>query len=375
MEQNRKDLSHLRKLFLHMEHHLSVEGVLSGVLEGSIHVSDRAAMVTNAQGVLLGGDPRDTAFFRDMNRVLQEEILPARQRQSKLDYVVFYPVGDGMADAWDHAVHLLLEGRDAMTDHRLTFHHSLTGLPAALPEGVEAVSAELLVRLAQTDGEGAESMQEEIRSSWASVEAFFDRGFGTAGLREDGRVTGWCLTDWVVGSGCEIGIETFPDHRRQGWGKRMATGTLILAARRGLTGAGWQCWASNAGSIGTAHAAGFREVASFPIRFGWCESNNNHLVNGTYWLKGRPGAGIPADPARAARHYAAALDIGWDWGGAAWLYWNAACAHARAGDVGKARSYLVKARDKGWRHPVSIAASPPDLVAPDDPEVAALLYD
>jgi RimJ/RimL family protein N-acetyltransferase len=328
--------------------------------------------VTNTQGILLGGDPRDNDFFRDMNRVLREETLPARQRQGKLDYVVFYPVGDGLAEAWECAANRLLEGLDAMTDHRLTFRHDLTGLPDDLPAGLAVVSPELLARLARTDEEGVESVREEICSSWASVEAFFDRGFGTVALGEEGQIMGWCLTDWVVGSFCEVGIETFPAYRRRGWGKRMAIGTLLLALHNGLSGAGWQCWTSNAGSIATAYAAGFRQISSFPVRFGWCETKNNHLVNGTYWLKGRPDAGIPADPGRSAHHYQLALGAGWDWGGTAWLYWNAACAHARAGIVDTARTYLIKALELGWRHPESIAASPPALVAPDDPEVAAL---
>jgi GNAT superfamily N-acetyltransferase len=222
--------------------------------------------------------------------------------------------------------------------------------------------------------EGADGVIEEIRGGWDSLESFFARGFGTV-ARPDGRIAGWCLTDWVVGDAIEIGIETYPDHRREGWAKRMAEGTLTLAAARGIRRAGWHCWAYNTGSARTALAAGYTLTASFPVRFGWCDERSNHLVNGTYWLKGRPDAGVLPDPARAARHYAAALDIGWEWGGwggTPWVYWNAACAHYRAGLPDRARVYLKAAIERGWRYPDSIAVSPRDLVMPADDAVAAL---
>lgn len=370
------DPKRIRNLFGNMDHHLSIEGVLTGAVAGRVYASPRAAMVVNVQGLLLGGDPEDLGFFREMNRTVRTEILPERMQTGRLDYVVFRPVGDGRDEAWERALDVLLEGLDAMPDTRLTFHRTLADAETALPAGIEAVTPEMLSDQALAADEGVEGVIEEIRSGWPSLESFFARGFGTV-ARPDGRIAGWCLTDWVVGDAIEIGIETYPDHRRQGWAKRMAEGTLALAAARGIRRAGWHCWASNTGSARTALAAGLTRTASFPVRFGWCEPRSNHLVNGTYWLKGRPAAGVMPDPALAARHFAAALDIGWDWGGwggTPWVYWNAACAHFRAGMPDRARMYLKTAIERGWRYPDSIAASPQEHVMPADDAVAALAY-
>ncbi len=360
----------VRVLFRHMAHHLSVEGVLTGAIRGEVRSSGRAAMIVNEQGILLGGDPGDIPFFRDGNRELRERVLPERSRNGRVDYVVFTPVGDGREKEWEPAQDALLAGLSAMPDMRVSFGRDLTGLPGGLPEGIEEVTPAMLSDEALGIDPGVEGVRKEIRQGWPSLESFFERGFGTV-ARVGGRIAGWCLTDWVVGDACEIGIETYEDHRRQGWGSRMARGTLLLAARRGLNRAGWQCWVSNTGSIGTARSAGFVETARFPVRFGWTDARNTDLINGIYWMQGRPGMGVLPDPDRAARHYAAALDIGWDWGGSAWLYWNAAYAHHLVGRDDDARRYLALARDKGWRYPESLAGCGPSVCAGPEAEAVA----
>lgn len=360
------------KLFRFMAHHLSAEGVLTGAIPGEVRTSGRAAAIVNEQGILLGGDPGDTGFFRDMNRELRERILPERSQNGRVDYVVFAPVGDGREKEWESAQDTMLDGLSAMSDMRVSFGRDLTGLPGALPEGIEEVTPDLLSDESLRIDPGVEGVRKEIRQGWPSLEAFFARGFGTV-ARLNGRIAGWCLTDWVVGDACEIGIETYEGHRRQGWGSRMARGTLLLAVRRGLKRAGWQCWLSNTGSMGTARSAGFTETARFPIRFGWTEARNTDLINGIYWMQGRPGMGILPDPARAARHYDTSLGQGWDWGGAAWLYWNAAYAHHLSGHPDAARRYLALAREKGWRYPESLADSGPSVCrGPEEEAVAGL---
>lgn len=330
-------------LFSGLSHHLSIQGVLMGAVEGNAwaDAGRHAAMLQSPQGIFFGGKP-EPDFLASMRDTIRDGILPRLAEAKKLDYVVFFPPGllRGVEEA--------LRDLEPLRDLRVTLTRETAGLPDALPEGVVPVDARLLSR----EGlKGLDGLRKEILSGWLSLDAFLEKGFGSAviaGSAAGERILSWCTTDWVVGDGFEVGIETDPDFRRQGHGARAALGTLVQGRRRGLRRAGWQCWASNTGSLAVARKAGFAECARYPVLFGWARPLNNKLVNGNYWLNDHPDAGVARDLPRAARCYAAALDAGWDWGGRAVLYWNAACLFFRSGEPERARRYFAVAREKGF---------------------------
>lgn len=331
-------------LFREMEHHLSIAGVLAGAVPGRAWANSTAtcALVMSPQGFLFGGRP-DAAFLSDCEKLLREELLPKRVAAGEMDYVVFYP------DGWRPVVEEALKSLEPMADGRMTWERSLAGVSARLPEGVRPVTAELLSR---GDLKGLDWTLEEIGEGWNTPEEFCRRGFGTvAVVREpDGeRIIGWCLTDWVVGDRCELGVAVAEGHRLRGHGLRLALGTLALAAGRGITRAGWQCWSSNLGSQGVARAAGFQPRAEFPVLFGWNHPMNNALINGNYYLNDHPAVGVMRDYRRAADFYARALEKDWDWGGNPILYYNTACLYDRSGEPERARAYMRRALGKGFK--------------------------
>ncbi len=65
-------------------------------------------------------------------------------------------------------------------------------------------------------------------------------------------------------------------------------------------------------------------------------------------MRGDQKYGVEKDFARAASCYAEALDQGWDWGGDAALYWNAACLFYTLGEKERAVHYYRTAVEKGW---------------------------
>ncbi|ULL13251.1 tetratricopeptide repeat protein [Paenibacillus sp. H1-7] len=335
-------------LFGGLEHHISIQGVITGVLPGSIFLSPdgSSAVMMNPQGLFVGGRADNTPFFEQMNGLLPKVLLPRIAARGRRDYVLFYPSDE----EWAGALSVMMRDLLPMRSGRMTFSHTLEHVGTSLEAPLVPVDGDFLAR---RDIAGLDEVLSEIAGAWPSLDAFIEQGFGCAALQPaDGGWTliSWCLTDWVVGTECEFGIFTEERFRRSGWAVKTASGALTLAKLRGMTRAGWQCWSSNIGSSKTALSAGFRLAADFPVLFGWCHPLNNLLVNGNHYMLGDASYGVHKDYARAAWSYAQALDQGWDWSGDAALYWNAACMFYKTGDVKQARHFYKQAVDKGWRH-------------------------
>jgi GNAT superfamily N-acetyltransferase len=343
MELNINNFKESEKLFKDFRCHISVKGVIEGSVPGRIFTDENtvSAVAISPQGIFLGGDFSNEGFFKEMNSVMKEDILLNYRENHRLDYVVFY-LQNGVEDK---ALSIMFDGLAPMKSTRMTFSNDMTNLETEVPEGIYPVTEEIL---SNTNLPGIDGVLEEISGGWSSVEEFLTRGFGTVAIREN-KIIGWCLTDWVVGEECEVGIDTYPEYRKQGIGHKLAAGTLVLAKKRGIKRTGWQCWSDNYGSIATAKSAGFRLLSEFPVLFAWSNELSNMLINGNYYMLGRENLSIPPDYARSALCYEQALEKGWDWGGYPVLYWNCACMLYKSGQKEKAKYYYKLALEKGWK--------------------------
>lgn len=263
-----------------------------------------------------------------------------------LDYVLFYPSEEN----WVASLEVVMKDLLPMKSGRMTLTHNLMDVDHTPDSHVVPVDAEFLSR---QDVIGLEDILDEILEGWPSLAAFTDNGFGCAAIQdtdEGPTIISWCLTDWVVGTECELGIETLEDYRGNGWARKTALGALSIAKQRGITKVGWQCWWDNIGSQRTAMSVGFKLLADYPVMFGWNKPLNNLLVNGNHYMSGNAKYGVEPDYARAAWSYAQALDQGWDWKGDAALYWNAACMFYLSGEKERAKHYFRVAVEKGWKN-------------------------
>jgi RimJ/RimL family protein N-acetyltransferase len=340
MELNKNQFSEVELLFKELTHHISIKGVIQGYIEGRVFsdINRSAAVAITPQGIFLSDGQKDEAFLKEMNKVLKKDILPKYEDKGKLDYVVFYAENNSS----ERALKLLLQGLYPMKSKRLTFSKDMVKVENVLPEGIFPVDSELLNK---KDLPGIQGVIDEILGGWISVEDFISKGFGCVSIL-DKKIIGWCLTDWVVGDECEVGIETYPEYRKQGVGSKLAKGTLALAKNKGIKRVGWQCWFDNEGSKATAKSVGFKLVKEFEVNFAWANKLNNMLINGNHYMLNNT---CEADFAFSARCYAAALDKGWDWGGNCSLYWNCACMYYKSGDREKAKHYYRMAVEKGWQ--------------------------
>lgn len=333
-------------LFTALQHHLSIKGVITGNVLGRVFLSNdcATAVLTNSQGIFLGGSPDNNLFFEEVNKLLTEELLPKFASDGELDYVLYYPSDQ----QWEDALEVVMEDLLPMRSGRMTFTHDLSSIAPPCDDNIVAVDSVLLKR---QDLAGIDDVIHEILEGWASLEAYEDKGFGCVAIQdtdEGPAIISWCLTDWVVEHECELGIQTDESYRGYGWARKTALGALSLAKQRGITRVGWQCWSNNRGSQRTALSAGFKLLADFPVLFGWNLPLNNLLVNGNHYMRGDMKYGVEKDYARAAWCYSQALDKGWDWNGDVALYWNAACLFYLIGEKERALHYYKQAVGKGW---------------------------
>jgi RimJ/RimL family protein N-acetyltransferase len=92
--------------------------------------------------------------------------------------------------------------------------------------------------------------------SWPSQQAFFEHGFGFCLLDGD-TIACWSVTDCAVGDRCEIGIITDRAYRKRGLAAVVVAAAVEHALQRGYREIGWQCLASNAGSLALGYKTGF----------------------------------------------------------------------------------------------------------------------
>lgn len=360
MELDKTEYREVEHLFSDFEHHISVKGVINGNVEGRIFtdVNRLAAVAETPQGIFLSNGIQCGTFSSEMNLIFKDDILPKYEKIGKLDYVIFY----SQKDNCENVLNNMFDGLSPMRSRRMTFSNDMLNVETVLSKGIYPVNKELF---AKSDMSGLDGVINEILGGWASVNDFLKSGFGCVAIK-DSKIIGWCLTDWVVGDECEIGIETYPEYRKQGFGNKLASGALTLAKNMGIKRTGWQCWFNNDGSIATAKSVGFKILEEFQVYFGWANMLNNMIINGNYYMFGERNLNIGfADFERSAYSYSQALDKGWDWGGNASLYWNCACMLFKSGKMKQAAKYYNLALDKGWQR-IEVYIDNPYVYTEDD---------
>lgn len=129
-------------LFITMKHHISIQGVISGTTPGRIFLSNNGdtAVLSNPQGIFLGGSPDNKAFLKEINMLLQEILLPQLASKGELDYVLYYPADE----KWEAALETVMKDLRPMKSGRMTFTQHLDGIANPLGEDIVAIDRELL---------------------------------------------------------------------------------------------------------------------------------------------------------------------------------------------------------------------------------------
>jgi len=247
----------VQPLFEPLRHHLALQALLAGAVPGRVFADHGAlcALAWVQYRLFAAGD--DSAS--GLAAALETEVA-VQARAAGIRYLGLYAAPSALP-----AVHAGLGDRVRPAGSRLYFER-----PAAaaapwrdrLPPGYDVCLVDRAL-LARDNLENLDSLRAEMCSERRSVEAFLRHSFGVCALC-GGALAGWCLSEYNHAGACEVGIEVLEPHRRQGLATALALALVERAAAAGLRRIGWHCYAGNLGSVATARAAGFDQIAEYP---------------------------------------------------------------------------------------------------------------
>ncbi len=302
-----------------LDYHLAVRGILAGTVPAEIYVDDlskpQTVLACHPPRYYLAGAPAHPGVVEGLGQILR-----AQSNRAEL-YLVFYA-----PDAWENLLDLALHGQYPFLRKRQYYAIDLLNspYPVHLPEGIElaSVDADLLAR---SGLEYIDDLLEEMCSERPTPDDFLQKSFGLVPIHE-GKIIGWCLSEYNTEDCCEIGIATRPEYQRRGLATALTLAFLNLARQRGLKRVGWDCWKDNVASARTALKAGLKLEKEYPIYFGFYDLTVQYGVHGNL--------------AFDQDHFPVALswyEKGIRRGDApSWLLWNALCAAARSGKTERA---------------------------------------
>ncbi len=245
-------------LFNPLKHNLSSISIYRGLSSVKVYVgSDASWLVTRVNHrILVSGDYTSSEALEAVQRVVDEGV-----KSGNRGFVIYYPSG-----IENPCIGEQIQGVKPYPNPRNYYILELekTVFPVDLPEGyrIEQVTQSFI----DMGYENTELVLDEMQSERFSVDDFLEKSFAFCAL-QDNVIAAWCMSEYNVEGGFEIGIETHPDHRR----KRLATQTALACfnygVEKGYRYVGWHCWKKNEASNRTAFRLGFKHVLEYPVEY------------------------------------------------------------------------------------------------------------
>ena len=342
----KSDYEKAQPIFNAMNYNLAPISVIKGRLPGKIYVDDPllpgAALTWVKHRFYLAGDPGNKAFDLALQNFFATEVFGQSPASGDYGMVLYYA-----PDEWQDRIEIILEDKFPIKSQRQYYAGGKLEKEwrEFIPKGysLRPIDAKLL---AQTHLKNYESMIAEIHSERYSLQQYLRQDFGFCVLQGD-EIAGLCFSEHTTGRRCEVGVQTFREHRRQGLATAMSLALIEHALSRGITRVGWHCYARNKGSIATAQKAGFEKMRDYPACYicfkkadNLAEHGYKHFHQGEYH--------------QAINCWQEAFETG---DAPAWAYYMAARAWAACKDRERAFQHLCKAIGKGWRNIDSIKST------------------
>lgn len=332
----KNDFGLVRELFEPLDYHLAVPAALAGVTPGRVYVDDvrrpQSAMLHVQHHYYLAGSTENTAFQASLHRLFEDEVFPGAKASGQEVFQVFF------TDGWEGVIQdQLLRSHEPILGPRMYFEnrgqniHWRQMIPAGLT--LTEVNLELVN---DTNLQNLDDLLEELQSERESVDAFLESSFGLV-LRNQSQVVTWCLSEYNLGTRCEVGIATTAGFRNQGLATATGAAFVELAKSRGVQRIGWHCWESNLGSRATAIKIGYEKVRDYPSYLCFFDPAVNLAVHGNILLmQGKFTESMPWFQRAFATQNAPA-----------WAYLAGACASASLDEPDMAMRLLEEAARRG----------------------------
>ena len=214
----------------------------------------RVCLVHEGHSLFVGGDALSPAADEAMDYLAHSLLTQELRRELHVMKIAFPD------DMWKEKLKRALSGA-ALNEYMRSVYINRApykAAPCEVPE-IEAITLDTakLINFAM--------IRDEVESTLGSFDRFLKEAFGYA-LVVEGRVCGFCTSEYLSAGECAIGIEVLPEYQRKGYASRMTACLLGDCAARGLTPY-WECWKYNMPSYKTAERSGFEKIMDYPVLF------------------------------------------------------------------------------------------------------------
>lgn len=253
----------VRPLFRALDFNLVVDSILSGFTRGSVYADSfaepAAALVwSQMDTVLLGGAPQGLALSHHVNTLLRQQLMPAA-RARYIPHFTFYP-----APSWQEQLDVVLDGFEPQEVARQAFAFAAPAFDwrAATPPGLRVAALEPAL-LAFDSWENMKAVRGWVDSFWSTPEDFARHGVGFC-LLDGEKVCSWCISVYATEHALELGVETAPAYRGQGFASLVAAAAVEASVDRQQV-PHWHCDLDNKPSVRLAEKIGFRRAAQYTV--------------------------------------------------------------------------------------------------------------
>jgi len=231
--QYNKDASDILALFSYQISQYMIKSLLFRK-QAKIDIAENSAMITWGPSLIIGGEFSDAIG----------EVLKAKLRNQKNPCYIYSPEGE-----WKSYVKNMFVG---YLEEKQINLYQYNGLIESEYKNENPYIVQTTKEWFQ--GNSSNLIKTEIYS-YLSVEDFLENGFGLA-LIIDGKVCGYCLSEYSIDNECAISIWVDEKYRGLGYAKMM-TKLFLQHSRHKNWNVFWGCGSDNTASNKLAQATGF----------------------------------------------------------------------------------------------------------------------
>lgn len=251
-------------IFQELTYNLVIESVIAGNTRGRIWVDHPArptvALLWNQMdALLLAGDPGNQPFYRAFRQLLDHTLIPDAQSRGIPGFSLHY------AENWEPHLPTLLADLSTQKEARLAFTLDQARLDWRAQLGPDLTMSRIdQTLLADRRLENRPQLLGWIHSFWPKLPGFLERGLGYGLLQGPRTLVSWCLSVFVAGRRCELGLETAPPYRGRSYATLTAAACVDACLDQGLQPL-WHCFAHHHASCRVAHKVGFQVSQEYEV--------------------------------------------------------------------------------------------------------------
>ena len=266
-ELNKVNYHKAAELFTSLKTNTAIESIFNYKNEARLFVDNlekpKSLLILNSWAYYyLAGDSTNDDFNTSMVAFLEEEFFPDCINSDTNTEFAFYPDNDKWCNKIEDLfsyMNLTKSGKTYFVYNKKRFNQYWRD---EIPEGfkIKRISQEMIDSIEKNT-----EFIDYIKFAWASLDEFFEKGFGYCAVNEN-DFANICISIFASENEREVGIKTFSDFQRKGLAYLTACAYVEECLEKQFIPV-WSCFSDNAKSVKLAEKLGYMIEDSHPIYF------------------------------------------------------------------------------------------------------------